>query len=59
MKTRFLLVRIYDVYSVLGFHPIKQIISHFGKAMTTSLRNITAGKDESDLTKPESTEKHS
>jgi phosphatidylglycerol lysyltransferase len=58
MKTRFLLVRIYDVYSVLGFHPIKQIISHFGKAMTTSIRNITAGKDESDLTKPESTEKH-
>ena len=59
MKTRFLLVRIYDVYNVLGFHPIKQIISHFGKAMTTSIRNITAGKDESDLTKPESTEKHS
>ncbi len=59
MKTRFLLVRIYDVYSVLGFHPIKQIISHFGKAMTTSIRNITAGKDESDLSKPESTEKHS
>lgn len=59
MKTRFLLVRIYDVYSVLGFHPIKQIISHFGKAMTTSIRNITAGKDESDLSKPESTGKHS
>lgn len=59
MKTRFLLVRIYDVYNVLGFHPIKQIISHFGKAMTTSIRNITAGKDESDLSKPESTEKHS
>lgn len=59
MKTRFLLVRIYDVYSVLGFHPIKQIISHFGKAMTTSIRNITAGKEESDLSKPESTEKHS
>jgi phosphatidylglycerol lysyltransferase len=59
MKTRFLLVRIYDVYNVLGFHPIKQIISHFGKAMTTSIRNITTGKDESDLSKPESTEKHS
>ena len=58
MKTRFLLVRIYDVYNVLGFHPIKQIISHFGKAMTTSIRNIKAGKDESDLTKPESREKH-
>lgn len=59
MKTRFLLVRIYDVYNVLGFHPIKQIISHFGKAMTTSIRNITAGKSESDLSKAESTEKHS
>ncbi len=59
MKTRFLLVRIYDVYNVLGFHPIKQIISHFGKAMTTSIRNITAGKNESDLSKPESSEKHS
>ncbi len=59
MKTRFLLVRIYDVYNVLGFHPIKQIISHFGKAMTTSIRNITAGKDGSDLSKPESPEKHS
>lgn len=59
MKTRFLLVRIYDVYNVLGFHPIKQIISHFGKAMTTSIRNITAGKNESDLSKPESAEKHS
>lgn len=59
MKTRFLLVRIYDVYSVLGFHPIKQIISHFGKAMTTSIRNFTARKDESDLSKAESTEKHS
>ena len=59
MKTRFLLVRIYDVYNVLGFHPIKQIISHFGKAMTTSIRNITAVKSESDLSKAESTEKHS
>ncbi|MBP6747595.1 DUF2156 domain-containing protein [bacterium] len=48
MKTRFLLVRIYDVYNVLGFHPIKQIISHFGKAMTAKLTNFKPAKDKPD-----------
>lgn len=54
MKTRFLLVRIYDVYNVLGFHPVKQIISHFGKAMTARLRNFKPAKDQTDVTVAES-----
>lgn len=28
MKTRFLLVRIYSVYRVLGLNPVKQTMSH-------------------------------
>lgn len=54
MKTRFLLVRIYDVYNVLGFHPIKQIISHFGKAMTAKLTNFKPAKDKPDASTSES-----
>jgi lysylphosphatidylglycerol synthetase-like protein (DUF2156 family) len=53
MKTRFLLVRIYDVYSVLGFHPIKQIISHFGKAVTAKLTNFKQAKDKPDTSPSE------
>lgn len=53
MKTRFLLVRIYDVYNVLGFHPIKQIISHFGKAMTAKLTNFKPAKDKPDASTTE------
>ena len=59
MKTRFLLVRIYDVYSVLGFHPVKQIISHFGKAVTARLRNFAAPKEDTSkpTVEPKSSEK--
>ncbi len=48
MKTRFLLVRIYNVYSVLGFHPIKQIISHMGKAVTAKWQSIKSSDQSAD-----------
>jgi len=49
MKTRFLLVRIYNVYSVLGFHPIKQIISHMGKAVTAKWQSIRSSDEPVDV----------
>lgn len=45
MKTRFLLVRIYNVYSVLGFHPVKQIFSHLGKTFSEKINSFKLKKD--------------
>lgn len=38
MKTRFFLVRLYNVYHVLGLSPIKQTISHFKKSASDIIK---------------------
>jgi lysylphosphatidylglycerol synthetase-like protein (DUF2156 family) len=47
MHTRFLLVRMYDVYRVLGINPVRQTIAHIRKVITDWL---FSGSNESSKT---------
>jgi lysylphosphatidylglycerol synthetase-like protein (DUF2156 family) len=40
MKTRFLLVRIYDVYRVLGLNPVKQTVTHLTSAVISGVKQV-------------------
>lgn len=45
MKTRFLLVRMFDVYHVLGLHPVRQTLSHLKRRISCWLEEkFASGK---------------
>jgi hypothetical protein len=44
MKVRFLLPRILNVYNVLGFDPVKQVISHLKNKLSSKFKTALNGK---------------